>query len=398
MNQPKRPAAPSGKPDSAKAKGKGGNGAGAAKSQVPPRGNKGRPRSPGARPKPSATRPGTPGSGAPGSGTPGSGTPGSGTPGSGPREQAPMPSKSGTSSAGGGQGAAWERRRQQRQRRNLATLASVAVVAVVVALVVIKVVSGNGSSKSTAAPGAVVSQVTAVPVSALVAAAGSAGSGAISPPISYQGPPVPPGAKPSILYVGADYCPYCAAERWPMVMALAQFGSFSGLGATTSSSSDANPNTPTFSFHGASYTSPFLNFTGVEQQNRTGGTLDKLTPAQTALVQKYDAAPYVSAQSAGTIPFVMFGSKFLVSGASYDSSALANLSMTRAAQILSGTADASAASTSKLAAVSINAKAAAAHIVGAICSLTNNQPAKVCGQVPDNLKTGGGGSSGKGSK
>ncbi|MDQ2729174.1 MAG: DUF929 family protein [Actinomycetota bacterium] len=377
MNQPKRPAAPSGKPNSP-----GGNGAAAPKGQVPPRGGKGRPKSPGARPKPSASRPRP--------STEESATGVSASPGGGGGK--------GSSSSGGGQGAVWERRRQQRQRRNLATLASVVVVAVVVALVVIKVVSGNGSSKSTLAPAAAVNEATTVPVSALVAAAGSAGSGAISPPISYQGPPVPPGAKPSILYVGAEYCPYCAAERWPMVMALSQFGSFSGLGATTSSSSDANPNTPTFSFHGASYTSPFLAFTGVEQQNRTGGTLDKLTPAQTALVKMYDAAPYVSAQSAGTIPFVMFGSKFLISGASYDSSALANLSMTRAAQILSGSADASAAGTSKLAAVSINAKAAAAHIVGAICALTNNQPAKVCSAVPDNLKTGGGGSSGKASK
>lgn len=378
MNQPKRPAS-SGK--GASSGGRGGNGAGApknqaknqAKSQVPPRGGKGRPKPAGQRPRPSGTRPST-------------------------KEPGGVAPKAGSSSSGGGQGAAWERRRQQRHRRNLATLASVVVVAVVVALVVIKVVSGNGSSKSTAAPGTVVNQVTTVPVSALVAAAGSAGSGAITPPISFQGPPMAAGGKPSILYVGAEYCPYCAAERWPMVMALSQFGTFSNLGVTTSSSTDANPNTPTFSFHGATFTSSYINFTGVEQQDRTGGTLDKLTPAQSALVKKYDAAPYVSAQSAGTIPFVMFGGQFLISGASYDSSALANLTVARAAEILSGTADASAASTSKLAAVSIDAKATAAHIVGAICSLTNNQPAKVCSQVPDNLKSGGGGSSGKGSK
>jgi len=303
--------------------------------------------------------------------------------------------KAGSSSTGGGQGPAWERRRQQRQRRNVATIASGLVVAVVVALVIIKVVSGGGSSKSGVAPAAVVNEATTVPVSALVAAAGSAGSGAVTPPISYQGPPTAPG-KASILYLGAEYCPYCAAERWPMVMALAQFGKFSNLGATTSSSGDANPNTPTFSFHGSSYTSPYINFTAVETQDRKGGTLDKLTPAQTDLVKKYDYPPYVSSQ--GSIPFVMFGSKFLISGASYDSGPLANLSITRAGQILSGTADPAAAGTSKLAAVSINAKAAAANIVGAICALTNNQPGNVCSQVPDSLKQGGGTSSGKASK
>jgi hypothetical protein len=371
MNQPKRPATPSGqtKPSETKK----GNGA-APKSQVPPRGAKGRTKA-GQRPKPSAARP----------------TSKVGT-GAAPRGQREAAGSAGT------QGPAWERRRQQRQRRNLAAIASAVVVAVVVALVVIKVVSGNGSSKATLASPAVVNEVTTVPVSAMVAAAGTAAQGAVTPPVSFQGPPTPPGAHPSILYVGAEYCPYCAAERWPMVMALAQFGTFSNLGATTSSSSDANPNTPTFSFHGASYTSQYINFTGVEQQNRTGGTLEKLTPAQSALVSKYDAPPYVSAQSGGTIPFVMFDGQFLISGASYDSSSLANLSMDRAAQILSGSADASAAATNKLAAVSIGAKATAAHIVGVICSLTNNQPGNVCSQVPDNLKTGGGGSSGKSSK
>jgi hypothetical protein len=32
-----------------------------------------------------------------------------------------------------------------------------------------------------------------------------------------------------MLYIGAEYCPYCAAERWPLVMALSKFGTFSNL-------------------------------------------------------------------------------------------------------------------------------------------------------------------------
>src|SRR6202043_382420 len=49
--------------------------------------------------------------------------------------------------------------------------------------------------------------------------------------------------KPEILYVGAEYCPYCAAQRWAVVTALSHFGTFSGLGTTTSSASDVDPNT-----------------------------------------------------------------------------------------------------------------------------------------------------------
>ena len=29
---------------------------------------------------------------------------------------------------------------------------------------------------------------------------------------------------PEMLYMGAEYCPFCAAERWAMVMALSKFG------------------------------------------------------------------------------------------------------------------------------------------------------------------------------
>src|SRR5712692_8559609 len=35
--------------------------------------------------------------------------------------------------------------------------------------------------------------------------------------------------KPEVVYVGAEYCPFCAAERWALSVALSRFGSFSGL-------------------------------------------------------------------------------------------------------------------------------------------------------------------------
>ena len=54
-----------------------------------------------------------------------------------------------------------------------------------------------------------------------------------------------PSGKPEIFYYGAEYCPYCAAERWPIIIALSRFGTFSGLTTTTSSSTDVYPNTVT---------------------------------------------------------------------------------------------------------------------------------------------------------
>src|SRR6266542_1300741 len=71
---------------------------------------------------------------------------------------------------------------------------------------------------------------------------------------------------PRVVYVGAEYCPYCAAERWPVVIALSRFGSFSNLGLAHSSSTDAFPNTSTFTFHGATYHSQYLGFDGIETE------------------------------------------------------------------------------------------------------------------------------------
>ena len=41
--------------------------------------------------------------------------------------------------------------------------------------------------------------------------------------------------------MGAEYCPYCAAERWSMIVALGRFGTFSGLQTMRSSSTDSRP-------------------------------------------------------------------------------------------------------------------------------------------------------------
>ena len=47
-------------------------------------------------------------------------------------------------------------------------------------------------------------------------------------PWSY-GSPLSSGGKPEVLYVGTEFCPYCAAESWSLIVALSRFGQFSGL-------------------------------------------------------------------------------------------------------------------------------------------------------------------------
>ena len=83
-----------------------------------------------------------------------------------------------------------------------------------------------------------------------------------------------PDGHPEVFYLGAEYCPYCAAERWPMIVALSRFGTFSGLKTTSSSSTDIYPNTPTFTFHGATYTSQYVDFVSVETTDRNQNPLE----------------------------------------------------------------------------------------------------------------------------
>ena len=67
-----------------------------------------------------------------------------------------------------------------------------------------------------------------------------------------------------MLYYGAEYCPYCAAERWAMAAHSSRFGTWSGLKITASSHTDVDPETHTFSFYGATLTSPYINFVPIE--------------------------------------------------------------------------------------------------------------------------------------
>ncbi len=100
--------------------------------------------------------------------------------------------------------------------------------------------------------------------------------------------------KPVITYVGAEFCPYCAAERWALAVALSRFGTFSHLSGTHSASDDVYPNTQTLSFYGSSYSSPYVDFQPVEEatNQRAGNgyqTLQTPTAAQSSLLSTYDS-------------------------------------------------------------------------------------------------------------
>ena len=141
---------------------------------------------------------------------------------------------------------------------------------------------------------------------------------------------------------------------------------------------DVYPNTPTFTFVRAKYASQYLVFTGVEEYtNYIDATtnyykaLQTPTKAEIKIVEKYDTPKYVtglSSSDGNPIPFMSFGNKFIVSGASYSPDTLTSLSRS---DIAAGLSDSSSPVTDAII-------ASANYQTAAICSLTNNQPANVC--------------------
>lgn len=126
------------------------------------------------------------------------------------------------------------------------------------------------------------------------------------------------GALPRFVYVGAEYCPYCAMARWSMVAALSRFGTFSNLKRTQSAATDGN--IVTFSFLGASYKSKYVSFTPYEQLDRNQNPLMPVPNDVAALYSKYDGSTTTGAASPPFntgrpgIPFIDIANKYVSSG------------------------------------------------------------------------------------
>lgn len=179
--------------------------------------------------------------------------------------------------------------------------------------------------------------------------------------------PTGPTGKPQFLYVGAEYCPFCAAQRWPMIVALSRFGKFTqpvqGHMAT-----ESGVNYPTFTFLKSSYSSQYIDFVSVETTDNDGKPLQTPTDAQAKLVSTYDAPPYTSASAKGSIPFIMVGNKYVSSGSYYVPDGLVGKTYQDIAnQIKDTNSD-----------LSRGVLGSANYLTAAICQITKDQPASVC--------------------
>ena len=224
------------------------------------------------------------------------------------------------------------KRAELRRRLLLSGTAVVATLAFVGALVGVKLSTAHPAASETRAAAAVVRQATAIPLSIIARTS----PGQAATPLQRvvpAGPPLTIDRKLAIVFVSEESCPFCAAERWPLVVALSHFGIWTDLGATRSSATDVYPNTATFSFRAAHYSSDEIALRTTELADTLGKPLQPATPLDAKLINTYDVPPFVnSADQSGAVPFLDIGNRYVLAGAQYNPQVLAGLS---AAQIAS---------------------------------------------------------------
>ena len=268
-----------------------------------------------------------------------------------------------------------ERARQARRARTRTYgVISIALVLIVIAVLVLVKVAGGGSGSGTVdqasppagtpIPPATLAKLQSVPISTLTAAPTG---GIVATPQSVNGSSLVSDGKPEMLFIGAEFCPHCAAERWPLFIALSKFGTFSPQpGRIHSANEDGD--VPTLTFYGTTYSSPYLTLKSVEvytnkPQGKGYAPLQTPTPAQLTLWQNTNG---------GSFPFVDFGGMKVLPSAQYVFTPLENLPFS----------DVAAQVGNNSTAIGADIDASAAELITTICgSLSDQQPSAVCSAV-----------------
>jgi Domain of unknown function (DUF929) len=262
-------------------------------------------------------------------------------------------------------------------RRYLALGLIIVAICLLGALVLVRDNSGPSTSSTVEtfnpAPSSLVATVTSVPHSVYdavgvsspaipVRAPRSAGGASTSTWLAGSDPPLP-----VVFFYGAEFAPYAAVQRWPLVLALSRFGTFDQLGVMQSSATTAFANLATFTFWNVHYTSKYLALEQVERYsslNPTGGrylTLERPDARQAAVIANYGAG-------ANTFALLDVANRYVLNGSSFGPGVLAGLSQSQIAGNL-GTA----ASPLTQAVVS-----AANEITATICAVDGDKPGAVC--------------------
>ncbi len=214
----------------------------------------------------------------------------------------------------------------------------------------------------------VATQVTHVPSGVLAAAAEQALSatrfGMAGPRIEQRSPPLASGGKPEVFYAGSEACPFCGVQRWGMIIALSQFGTFSNLHLMQSVATTP-PQVRTFTFFGSSYHSPYISLVPVEVWSNVPkppglARLQSLTHPESVLLHRFDPAVET--------PFIDIANRFITDRSTVDPQLIAHKSWTQIAGGLTAPSN-----------ISTQAIAGEAEVMTAeVCETTGGNPQSVC--------------------
>jgi hypothetical protein len=174
-------------------------------------------------------------------------------------------------------------------------------------------------------------------------------------------------ALPVVYFYGAEFAPYAAAQRWPLVLALSRFGTFGQLGLMQSSATTAFPDLSTFTFWQVGYSSKYVILQPVERYSSLNPTGASYLSLQTPDARQ---AAAVSQYSSGSDTFALtdVANKFVLSGSSYSPAVLDGMSQSQIAGYL-GTP------TAPLTQAIV---AAANELTATICAVDGQKPGAVC--------------------
>jgi thiol-disulfide isomerase/thioredoxin len=241
------------------------------------------------------------------------------------------------------------------------------VALVIAAVVVLFLARGSGSDANTTGTAGVASG--SVPSASTPTAANGpsdAASVALGQIRRGSTEPLLDGGKPLVFFMGAEWCPFCASERWGLVEATSRFGKWSGLRELTSrEGQDYFPALATYDLSQATYTSDYISIRHIEVATVEGDPLQKLGSFEEGLVNGYDklgSVPFLFASGpSGRYTVELPFSPGLLDGDSFVSlrKEVATEAPTPAVEAIDGQADA---------------------ITALICKLDGQQPASVCGK------------------
>ena len=250
------------------------------------------------------------------------------------------------------------------------------VVALVGTLVLVKVVGGSTLPRTTTSqavtPAAVLAEVTSIPASVYDAVGVGSPTVPIAAPVAVSGlrrldfTSAAGHRLAGVLFVGAEYCSFCASERWALIAALSRFGKFPSLYDMDSSALDFAPSTPSFTFNGVSYSSHRVVLRAYEVRSDVPTTTNYQRLA--SLPSRFRNLERQLGASAG-YPFVDIANAYVVRLAAFSPLALAGETREQIAGALVDPGNP----------VTRAIVASANYLSAAICSADGQQPASVCG-------------------